>query len=267
MSARDDATPGALMLAGCSLLLAGIAVLLDAVGGYHAGFATLNALGASVPPVLLQCLTYCGDSLCACVAVAVLARRYPQMLWTLLLSGLVALLLSHALKELVDSARPPAVLQQLFVEGPRYRRGSFPSGHSVTAFFVAGSVAVHLRSPALRVLLLLVAGCIAASRVMVGVHWPLDTAVGAALGCVSVLLGTRLAARWRWGLSVPGHLLLVALFGAAALALLCVPIPYPRAETMARSIATLTLLVTASNYLRAPVLAALKRMQIATDRA
>lgn len=255
----DERAPCGLRTVGAAaLLLAATAALLDAVLGYHGGFATLNAWGAHLPAGGLQCLTYVGDSLFALALLLPLARRCPQLIWTAVVAALIALALSHGLKLLVNSPRPAAVLHatQLFVEGPVYRRNSFPSGHSVTAFVLAASLALHLPGLWGRLLVLTGAGLVALSRVLVGVHWPVDVAAGAALGCVSALLGARLAMRWDWGLRRRGHRWLVGLLSASAAALLLVPVPYPHAEHMARGVALLALLVTLWNYLLAPRLAA-----------
>jgi undecaprenyl-diphosphatase len=64
---------------------------------------------------------------------------------------------------------------------------SFPSGHSITAFTIA--VCVGLFYPQLQDALLLVAVSIAASRVVLGMHFLSDvlagSAIGAALGFAS----------------------------------------------------------------------------------
>ena len=59
---------------------------------------------------------------------------------------------------------------------------SFPSGHSITAFAIA--VPIGLFYPELRVPLLLVAASIAASRIVLGMHFLSDVLAGSALGAV-----------------------------------------------------------------------------------
>ena len=103
----------------------------------------------------------------------------------------VALLLAwlnFLLKELVGRSRPPeAIGFDALVGVPG--SPSFPSGHAMTAFAVAGAVA--LLAPRLRWPVLTLAALIAFSRVYLGVHFWLDVLVGALLG-----LAVGLALAW-----------------------------------------------------------------------
>lgn len=58
--------------------------------------------------------------------------------------------------------------------------GSFPSKHAMSAFVIGMSV-WYIR-PALGLVVLTMAGITGLSRIMVGVHYPLDIVVGAMLG-------------------------------------------------------------------------------------
>ena len=63
---------------------------------------------------------------------------------------------------------------------------SFPSGHTTAAFSVATSLAFAF--PAYSALLLLVALLVGYSRIYLGLHYPSDVVIGAAIGCFSSLL-------------------------------------------------------------------------------
>ncbi len=72
---------------------------------------------------------------------------------------------------------------------------SFPSGDAALAFGAA--VALGLVLPRLRIPALLVAFCVAASRVLVGVHYPLDVTGGALVGIAGGSLAPHLVAALR----------------------------------------------------------------------
>ncbi|WP_308115430.1 bifunctional phosphatase PAP2/diacylglycerol kinase family protein [Rhodococcus sp. NBC_00294] len=100
-------------------------------------------------------------------------------------------LANGVLKPLLPRDRPPAA------SVPALRRimtppvsSSFPSGHAASAAAFATGVA--LEAPLAGLLVAPLAATVAYSRVHVGVHWPSDVVVGAALG-VAVALSTR---RW-----------------------------------------------------------------------
>ncbi|MFZ5967301.1 MAG: phosphatase PAP2 family protein [Bacillota bacterium] len=63
---------------------------------------------------------------------------------------------------------------------------SFPSGHTTASFSVA--VAFSLHSILLTFLLMPLAIIVGFSRVYLGLHYPTDCAIGAAVGCFSSLL-------------------------------------------------------------------------------
>ena len=98
----------------------------------------------------------------------------------------VALLLGQVLSHLVDRARP-------FVEHPSLVHifkahaadASFPSDHATAAFAIA--VALLLRNRVWGAVALTAAALLAASRVIIGVHYPLDVLAGAALGSATAL--------------------------------------------------------------------------------
>jgi undecaprenyl-diphosphatase len=111
------------------------------------------------------------------VASSGTAARSGLLLGT---GALLATLVSQVLKRACRRARPSFGLQGFvaIVENPD--RFSFPSGHSAAAFAVA--VALAGQGSALGSLALVLACGIGVSRVYLGAHYPLDVAVGAALG-------------------------------------------------------------------------------------
>lgn len=71
---------------------------------------------------------------------------------------------------------------------------SFPSDHATGAFVIATSVWLFRRKDGLA--WLIIAACIALSRVWTGVHYPSDVVAGALIGFISAVLVHRLFARW-----------------------------------------------------------------------
>ncbi len=178
------------------------AVMLGAVGLMDANcrlFLQLNGGAQWAGPVFWSCATVLGDALVAAVLVFPLIRRGPDMLWALLLATVVATVFTHGLKPLLDIERPAAVLgRELFtVIGPAHKHHAFPSGHTITAFAVAGVLALSTPRIGPRIVLLCGAALVGMSRIAVGVHWPMDVLGGAALGWIAAGVGVRLGARWK----------------------------------------------------------------------
>jgi membrane-associated phospholipid phosphatase len=124
-------------------------------------------------------------------------RLLPLVALAATASFAIASGLNVLIKDLVDRSRPPESIGfDALVGVPA--SPSFPSGHSMTAFAVAVTIAAL--APRARVPLLALAAVIAFSRVYLGVHFWLDVLVGAALGLaigLAVARCTRLALRPR----------------------------------------------------------------------
>lgn len=143
--------------------------------------------------VWMLAATRAGDGWLWLLAAAILAQSGDRGLRVLAV-GLVAALLANSLLVCVkrrvrrprpcERARPPG-----FDVGPLAwlpsDRFSFPSGHALNAFAI-GSV-IALSFPLAAAPVLAVAASVAASRVVVGLHWLSDVVVGALAG---VLIGT-----------------------------------------------------------------------------
>ena len=110
-------------------------------------------------------------------------------------SGLLALLMKNA----IGRARPRFVedmqVWQLSPFGDNYEFASFPSGHATTAGAVA--MALALLFPRMAVFLLLAAIWLAATRVVIGVHFPSDVTAGVLFGALFSWLYARAFAHRR----------------------------------------------------------------------
>ena len=134
-------------------------------------------------------------------AVLAVIWRRPWFLVLLLAADLAADGLSLALRQSIGRLRPPQVYLNPRPLVPTPHSGSFPSGHSATAFACATVIA--WASPRLAVPAFVLAALVAWSRVYVGVHWPLDVLGGAILG-TAVGAGLVFLARRR-GLAAGGN--------------------------------------------------------------
>jgi undecaprenyl-diphosphatase len=120
-------------------------------------------------------------------------RLFPLVGLAATLSFALASWLNALIKALVDRSRPPVAIGfDALVGVPG--SPSFPSGHAMSAFAVAGAIA--LLAPRLRVPVLTVAAVIAFSRVYLGVHFWLDVLAGAALGLAVGILVARATRAW-----------------------------------------------------------------------
>jgi undecaprenyl-diphosphatase len=113
------------------------------------------------------------------------ASRVPAIIAAVVLGGLV----NNVIKEAVGRPRPLAEFSEQIRTGAvwvhtvfeQWRANSFPSGHAQTAFGTATALSYYYRGwytvPAF-----VLAAAVALSRVYLGVHFPLDAAVGALVG-------------------------------------------------------------------------------------
>lgn len=121
-----------------------------------------------------------------------LSRRVIPALGVAALTALAAFAadsISLGIKDLTHRARPFEAHPQIH---PLYsvHSSSFPSGHAATAF--AGAIVVSYLAPRATPFLLAFAAAIAFSRIYVGVHYPGDVVVGAAIGAAVGVAGVAI---------------------------------------------------------------------------
>jgi membrane-associated phospholipid phosphatase len=192
----------------------------------------LNRLGLLTGDALWSNLTLLGDTLVALALLGPFIRHRPEMLKAVLFTVLFATLWVHGLKPLLDNPRPLGLLapEQVHLIGRALYHYSFPSGHTTTAFTLAGVIILARVHPVLAVAVMGLACLAGLSRAVVGAHWPLDILAGVFGGWLSAWLGIRLAQRISWQ---PGRwtrlLLLAILIGCALALLLSRNLGYPQA--------------------------------------
>jgi membrane-associated phospholipid phosphatase len=179
----------------CLLLAA-----LSAGGANRSLFLWLNRGGRVLGADTWLQFTLLGDGAVALALVLPCIRRAPHRFWAGLVAALVAAVWVQGVKHMVDVPRPLAAFAPgvFFHAGPAHRAGSFPSGHAAAAFALAGIWVMTLRGRLIRLVLLLLATLVALSRVMVGVHWPIDLLGGMLGGWFGAWAGLTLAGSRRW---------------------------------------------------------------------
>lgn len=117
-----------------------------------------------------------------------------QERWAAIEAGATAayagIALFECLKRLANRRRPCDTEPHCWAELLPPDRFSFPSGHSMTAFSVC--VSLSLFYPALLPLLLFCALSIAASRILLGMHFLSDVIVGSCLGALDAYVVSAL---------------------------------------------------------------------------
>lgn len=183
---RAAAVTGLLFVAVTALVAARVSWLVtdvdhrlagDVVGwvGPHPGLQTT-----------LRVLTWIGhplvvDALVLVAAAALWRGRRRASAVALLATGVVSLLVRSTVKTLVDRPRPVGGFSTA-------TGGSFPSGHTAGAAFVAVAAVVVLHRAWVGVVAAAYALLVAATRVLLDVHWFSDVVGGLLVGATFALL-------------------------------------------------------------------------------
>lgn len=174
---------------------------IAATGSNHSLFLVLNHAGHRLGDNVWVNFTLLGDGAVALALVLPCIKRSPQCFWAALIAAVIATLYVQGVKQIINVPRPIAVFPpgEFFQAGPAYRAVSFPSGHAAAIFAITGIWIMGLaRHYLLRVLLLVLATLVSLSRVMVGVHWPLDLLGGMLGGWLAAWTGLGLYGRYGW---------------------------------------------------------------------
>ncbi len=176
-------------------------------------FLWFNGLDAFTGDRAWSSITILGDGLVAFMLLLPWMQRRPDVVWAGCLAAILAALWVQGIKPVAALPRPAAVLPAhiFHIIGPTLHRDTFPSGHAATIFALAGVFTLSIASRWLRLLFILSAVAVAASRVAVGAHWPLDVLAGMLGGWLAAALGLWWAGRWSWGLGTWGQRVLFAL--------------------------------------------------------
>jgi len=180
-------------------------------------FLKVNSLSEYTGDLMWAVLTFFSDGLVSFIILLPWIKKKPKLIWAVLIAAILFTLFGQGIKRIVDLPRPPQVLSTdtFHLIGPDWGQHAFPSGHAAMIFMLAGVFVFTISRKWLRWPLVIFASLIALSRVVVGVHWPLDILAGAAIGWVGVWIGLILSkyTTWGWrggGQKIVGAILLVA---------------------------------------------------------
>lgn len=171
-----------------------IAVIIMALNANTPLFLLINNLGTTFSGDLWTIISVFGDRLFATLLILILFWRHLHLLRVVLIAALLSLLIVASMKSLIALARPYDVLDpaSFYFIGEKMTTYAFPSGHTAAAFAIMGSIGFYFKDNALLLFAFFFASLIGLSRIMLGVHWPIDILIGAALGWVSAWLSVAI---------------------------------------------------------------------------
>ena len=152
--------------------------------------------GASfaLPRRIFQVASRLGDGIAWYVLLAVLPLLYGSAalrpVLVMALTGAVGVALYSRLKRIFVRERPFITHATIDRAAAPLDRYSFPSGHTLHAVSFTWQASAHF--PELMWVLVPLAALIAASRVVLGLHYPSDVLAGAALGAALAAAGLAL---------------------------------------------------------------------------
>jgi membrane-associated phospholipid phosphatase len=163
-------------------------------------FVDINSFASHYSSFIWANLTFLGDTMTACAIMLLFIRKRPDLIWSGIVATLIATIVVNIIKSYFDSPRPPVIIDKNLISiiGPSLYRHSFPSGHTVTIFTLAGILMFYLRSLFSRMCMIILAFLVGVSRIAVGVHWPVDVLAGAALGIICATTGVLLVSKLGW---------------------------------------------------------------------
>jgi membrane-associated phospholipid phosphatase len=137
-------------------------------------FLAINQACASVPAVVWAALSLGGNAWGVLALTSPLLVVAPRLMWAWLCAAPVAVLLARIGKEWVLSPRPAGLIEhaQIRIVGEPMAFASMPSGHTLTAFAVVGSIYFAIDGERRRrfVWLWLLAALVGLSRIALGAH-------------------------------------------------------------------------------------------------
>ncbi len=150
-------------------------------------------------------VTWLGDGLIYALFIPFMALIRWRLFLGLVFTGILTLLLTGFLKQVVfhDEPRPVKYFENSYelrlVEGVEvHHYNSFPSGHTLAAFACYGFFAFIVRMPLIKFVFFLIAFLVGYSRIYLSQHFLQDVVAGAALGTLVASIGFYLMNWLNW---------------------------------------------------------------------
>ncbi|WP_027392804.1 phosphatase PAP2 family protein [Aquimarina latercula] len=152
-------------------------------------------------------LTELGDILILFPFLSIFIIYAPKFWEKLIVSSILALLMSVFLKKVFAVPRPAAVFDNndfTIVGNALCGSSSLPSGHSIATFVVISTVlfAFLPKQKSAKLIwslsLILLGLLISFSRVAVGAHYPLDVVIGCLIGFSAAIIGIKISNTFSW---------------------------------------------------------------------
>ncbi|MBL4799634.1 MAG: phosphatase PAP2 family protein [Oleispira sp.] len=178
------------------VLFASAYLVLQALDANQSLFFSVNYASQQIlSDALAAHLTELGNGALVGVLALLLVILSPDVAKRFLFITLLAAVVIAGLKQLFNDPRPAGILsiEEFHIIGDVLKKYSFPSGHTTTAFAMAGFVLLTYQNLALRSTALVLAILAGFARISVGAHWPEDVFSGAALGLILAFIGAYLS--------------------------------------------------------------------------
>lgn len=247
-------------------LFAFAASLLAMIGffsdGYHVAFLPINHFARHLPEWSLHIITVFGDGTFLLALCLLFGLKHPKFLWAVLIAAIVGGMVSNGLKSFFDAIRPPGIFEHdtFNLIGKAYQKNSFPSGHTLTAFLMASVSASFIGRHWATGLLLALASLVGLSRIWIGVHWPIDTLVGATLGSLIGIFAVKCAHDYEHIFGLKLYLFTLSLLVTSCILLLTQKNDYSYAQPVLILTALIALWVTIRHILLKPDLGIEKKL-------
>ena len=156
-------------------------------------FYLINGIYLSPLNNIFLFYTQAGDGLTAILIFLWLWFKSPRLSIAGLISLIVLTIFVQSMKSIFHLPRPLNALEEVNILGEALKYRSFPSGHSAT-FIATAAILWRAYRNNIGWLFLALALIGGVSRIYIGVHFPLDVAVGFAVGLISVWIAVKIAA-------------------------------------------------------------------------